>query len=1054
METIELLERLGYVDAPNFVSQERGDFNNVVDYGHVFRHASGEPCSLKGVYALRESQSVLIPVVYVCQASSETQADDIHKLVWNQNVVPFLIVNAPESVRLYAGFRYRHGKHAKARGRLAVLEDFNSAAKVAEFIDPFHAEAVDAGQTWRQWGSAVTPEHRVDWQLLKSLKKLGRWLGETGGLDPHVSHALIGKYVYLHYLRDRGILSPGKLANWGIPKEEVFGRDATVDGLKAVVAELDNWLNGDVFPMDFDTSNAPGIEQIRRVAGTFEGDEPREGGDWQLHLDFPAYDFSYIPIETLSIVYEQFLHTPRKGQAKSSGRSAGAYYTPIPVVNFMLSELEERRPLQRGMRVLDPACGSGAYLVQCYRRLIEKQFPPGASTAPTVGELRDLLERHIFGVDTDPDACSVTELSLALTLLDYVDPPDLENGAPGPKPELPSLRGTNIFCDNFFHEDTPWQRRFVRRKFDWVVGNPPWKQLNPKDLSDNDEPVWGWMKENKAERPVGSNQTARAFAWRAADYLTQDGEIAMFLPAMTLFENPATAFRKKFLQAMQVHTVANFANLAEVISAGRFRVPAAAFFYTPRHGQARELDEGECVRTYSPLVANQEPTRPLTEGKRTETWSIVINASEVRDVPYEQVIDGSGLPWKLASWGSQLDARLVRSLQKRFDSVKKLEREGRLVVAEGPQLRETEVEAGAERTKRVEALVGRKVLDMSALEGMRHFFVFPEEALKRNNKLFLRLRGGERGLAVCCSPHVLVGEARMFAVYADEFVVVPPRQIGIASPAQDRDFLKALSLFLSSDFALYHQFLTSPAFGVKRDVATLGALRQMPVPLARLSRGELTVWVDLHARLVQATASVFDARRKVKAPLYEDGSSRLRLDAGLLRELNSLVYDSLGMNREDRVLVSDLVHVRLELIDGKLGEPAVRVPTKAQIRSYAACLRSELDVFVGPEGGRRHQVHVVYDDLSAMIRVDLLRHGVPGDVSVAKADSPMAAELVKARERLRKRRSQWVYFDRNLRVYEGTRTFILKPMQRFHWTETQARLDARDIIAETLDGGN
>jgi hypothetical protein len=51
---------------------------------------------------------------------------------------------------------------------------------------------------------------------------------------------------------------------------------------------------------------------------------------------------------------------------------------------------------------------------------------------------------------------------------------------------------------------------------------------------------------------------------------------------------------------------------------------------------------------------------------------------------------------------------------------------------------------------------------------------------------------------------------------------------------------------------------------------------------------------------------------------------------------------------------------------------------------------------------------------------------------------------------LRKERAQWVYFDRNLRLYEGTRTCILKPMQRFHWTESQAMVDARHIIAETL----
>ena len=51
------------------------------------------------------------------------------------------------------------------------------------------------------------------------------------------------------------------------------------------------------------------------------------------------------------------------------------------------------------------------------------------------------------------------------------------------------------------------------------------------------------------------------------------------------------------------------------------------------------------------------------------------------------------------------------------------------------------------------------------------------------------------------------------------------------SPTGDEDFLKALSLYLSSDFAFYHQFLTSTQFGVKRDRATLNALRAFPVAI-------------------------------------------------------------------------------------------------------------------------------------------------------------------------------------------------------------------------------
>jgi len=54
------------------------------------------------------------------------------------------------------------------------------------------------------------------------------------------------------------------------------------------------------------------------------------------------------------------------------------------------------------------------------------------------------------------------------------------------------------------------------------------------------------------------------------------------------------------------------------------------------------------------------------------------------------------------------------------------------------------------------------------------------------------------------------------------------------------------------------------------------------------------------------------------------------------------------------------------------------------------------------------------------------------------------------RQKLLEEIGQWVYFNRDLRVHDGTKTFILKPLQRFHWTESQAMVDASEIIAESV----
>src|SRR6185437_6479346 len=183
---------------------------------------------------------------------------------------------------------------------------------------------------------------------------------------------------------------------------------------------VDTWLNGAVFPLSAPDINEVGAEALRKVMSVFHGEQAANA---QLPL-FSFYDFSFIPIETLSVVYEQFLHALPGSAGQSEGEARAAYYTPLPLVNFMLDRLDANLPLQPGMRVLDPSCGSGAFLVQCYRKLIEcRRQAIGRKLSPA--QLDGLLTRHIFGVDIDEDACQIAELSLSLTLLDYVDPPDL-----------------------------------------------------------------------------------------------------------------------------------------------------------------------------------------------------------------------------------------------------------------------------------------------------------------------------------------------------------------------------------------------------------------------------------------------------------------------------------------------------------------------------------------------------------------------------------------------------------------------------------------------------
>jgi hypothetical protein len=1031
MQTAELIQTLGYADSPRFLREE--DLGQVPQCAHLFRHAFHD-CGVRGVYLLRDDgEQTAAPAIYVAEAGSASQADEFHCKVWNQNIVPFLLVRTPADVRLYSGFRYRPADEAtppEERGVLAASVAFN---EVLERLADLRADAIDDGTLWRTRGEQLDPTTRVDWRLLGNLKALGKWLRIDTGLAPRVAHALIGKFVYLRYLRNRNILSNRKLAALGVDVQAAFGRSATRAGVQALIEKVDDWLNGSVFPFPFSGKAAPTDEHVRRVAGVFLGDNPESG---QLHLDFRAYDFSFIPIETLSVIYEQFL------SAEEQNREKGAYYTPVHLVNFMLGELDGMRRLEPGRTVLDPSCGSGAFLVQCYRRLVERHFAGGGTRRPS--ELRDLLVKSIFGVDRDADACQVTGLSLLLAMLDYIDPPDLQST---PQFKLPDLVGENIFEGDFFDPESTWAARQGARKYDWIVGNPPWIQAGKNGAQKQDAHARQWLDAHAATHPVTNNDVAEAFAWKAMEHVTAEGAVGLLLPAMTLFKDSA-AFRARYFTENDVWAVANFTNFRRDLFV-KAETPAAALFtWGARKPGAEERDT---VAVFSPLVANQATNQTRPESRRAP-WVITVNSSELQQVSRAAIRNGDMLPWKVAMWGGPRDMHLLRSLRE-MPTLAAFVKKHALAISEGLQLRE---QAGSrEAVEAVTEVAGELELNINTLKGEGRIYAFPSNAfaIVSPERAFVRRRGGVRlPLSVCRPPHVIVSGARTFATFSADFVVVPPRQIGIAGAPHQAPLLKALALYLNSDFAAYDEFFTSPQGGVREGRSTLDALKGIPTPLDTLATGDIKSWAKLYDELATTQQKIWRAvvRRDLPGRVVDTTALEARISE-LEAEVNAAVAMLLGLTDEEQVLVRDLVHIRRELADGLVPTEVVRTPEKHELEAYARRLERTLDQAIDDGEGRRHEVGVVVDGASGMVHIELVPIKPRAARShVIDASEPAAKALAKIRQRMQQERGQWLYFDRNLFLFDGPHTYILKPLQRLWWTECQALADADYLVAEAI----
>ncbi|MFN7117599.1 MAG: class I SAM-dependent DNA methyltransferase [Saprospiraceae bacterium] len=493
----------------------------------------------------RKENPISIPVAYYYLSSQSFFSDhtlfDIHQKLWNSNYVNNFIVFSDQETLIFNA-KIKPNKDNPKFAVIYTIPEGVDSKEIADLKQIVSRQRLDAGYFFdfvieKQ---KQKREHEVDKDLLLNLIALREDLLKHSN-QPRVVDLLILRCLFLKYLEDRGIYD----SNYLVTILESGKADKLINAFEEV-----RKINGDIFKDDILTSNQIKEDYLGKLALFFSTDY--QSG--QLRLFFP-YRFDYIPIQLISNVYEAFLDN-----AKKQGK--GIYYTPKFVVDFMLGRaFLPVLKKNKNLTILDPACGSGAFLVEAFKQIVKQQRAEN-----NFEKKKQILENQIFGIDNDPQALQIAAFSLYLTLLEDLDPNFIKYQIENQAPILPSLINKSLLCANTLTRNEV----FEAKVFDCIVGNPPWGSV-PQD--DDEE----HLKERKAigakgkkgtesdYESVSDYQRSQAFVLRVQKWAHSKTSFALIVNNAIFLNENAKAFRETILKKYHIKEFYELSNLNKIL---------------------------------------------------------------------------------------------------------------------------------------------------------------------------------------------------------------------------------------------------------------------------------------------------------------------------------------------------------------------------------------------------------------------------------------------------------------------------------------------------------
>jgi hypothetical protein len=480
----------------------------------------------------------------------ERKENEIHKQVWSFDNSPIVFIIKDVEIKVYNALNFE-----KQKGLEEIKLSETERNKKFSF---WNLQSGEAFKWFYEEHKNTVLKKRVNQQLFENIKQTILILKNDFELKESLAKILVLRLIFIRYLIDRKIKIDTSFISGH--EENIIKRRRSLSELianpKKLIAFFD-YLNTRFNGVLFKDSNIElSSNQANILSKLFNPDGVSVEDQISLfsHFDFQydVFDFGIIPVELISGIYETLLDEETKN-------ATSAVYTPPFLVDYILNQtvdefFRENRSISE-CKIFDPAMGSGIFLVQGLRRMIEqeKKLNPNDDNLTFGTKIKEIAERNLFGIDINEEAINVACFSIYVALLDYQEPGNIDVY------RFPNLKGKNFFKAHFFDltKKDVWHK-IKKENVNFILGNPPWKSNNsPEHLI--------WLKHTKFDKIVSDKQIAQSYLIRIKDFVRDESKIALIVTSKVFYNNQAKKFKTYFLENNIVSEIFDLSSVRHLV---------------------------------------------------------------------------------------------------------------------------------------------------------------------------------------------------------------------------------------------------------------------------------------------------------------------------------------------------------------------------------------------------------------------------------------------------------------------------------------------------------